>query len=317
MKIIPTDFSTLDDILYKNKPDLARSTRNTYASILRSLHKRIYGLDGKFSDKSFADEKMILEEIGAEEPRKRKTMLSAIIAFNGTEHPVTILRKVLMDDSDEVRKDDDKQLKSLKQKENWLTMDDVKKVFDYKYNTVKPLTKMKELSATDFFKWTEMIILALTTGLFFPPRRSTDWCEMKIRGFDKDADNYIDIKNKQFVFNVFKTSKFYHTQRVDVPKKLWDLLKQYIAANDHEYLLVNKSGEKITPPRLTQILNKLFGKSISTSMLRHIYLTDKLGSIPRLNELKELAKQMGHSIEEQQQYILHNDDVEADTEEDD
>ena len=52
-------------------------------------------------------------------------------------------------------------------------------------------------------------------------------------------------------------------------------------------------------------------------MLRHIYLTDKLGSIPRLNELKELAKQMGHSIEEQQQYILHNDDVEADTEEDD
>jgi hypothetical protein len=55
--------------------------------------------------------------------------------------------------------------------------------------------------------------------------------------------------------------------------------------------------------RIAQILNRIFGKNISTGMLRHIYITDKLGHIPSLEEMKSIADDMGHSIDMQLQYI--------------
>jgi hypothetical protein len=47
------------------------------------------------------------------------------------------------------------------------------------------------------------------------------------------------------------------------------------------------------------------GLKISTSMLRHIYLTDKLKDVPKLVELEQLASDMGHSLKEQLEYVKH------------
>ena len=50
-----------------------------------------------------------------------------------------------------------------------------------------------------------------------------------------------------------------------------------------------------------RILNKIFDKAIGSSMLRHIFLTDKYGET--LDKQKEDAKNMAHSEGQQKDYI--------------
>jgi len=66
--------------------------------------------------------------------------------------------------------------------------------------------------------------------------------------------------------------------------------------------LVNYDGSPLPSPNgITRILNKIFGKRISSSMLRHIYLSSLYGDT--LEKMKETADKMGHSIETQKEYI--------------
>lgn len=307
MKITKTDFSELEGIIKKNRPNVATSTRRTYCSILKNLFTRMYGLGVPFESDCFKDGKAILEELKDDDPKRRKTILSAVIAFNGEKYANSDISKAMMDDINLVKKESQKQVKNEKQQENWLSFDEIEKVFEKKYNTVRPFLKRTDIDKNEYFKYTELIILALTTGIFFPPRRSLDWIGLKIRNYDPEIDNYIDMKKKTIVLNNYKTSKYYKTYVIPIPAKLWLFLRPYILINDFsDYLLNTKTGDRISTPRLTQMLNKLFGKKVSTSMLRHIYITHKLGNIPKLDELKELADDMGHSIMQQQEYILHD-----------
>ena len=68
-------------------------------------------------------------------------------------------------------------------------------------------------------------------------------------------------------------------------------------------MLYYSNGHKITPPQITRILNKVFKKKISTSMFRHIYLTDTYKNIPVINKMENLAKHMGHSGSRAMEYI--------------
>ena len=90
---------------------------------------------------------------------------------------------------------------------------------------------------------------------------------------------------------------------MEVPKQLNDLLKKWIKINEREYMLYSSNGNKINPPQITRILNKIFGKKISTSMLRHIYLSDVYKDIPEINKTENLASDMGHSVSTAMEYI--------------
>ena len=46
------------------------------------------------------------------------------------------------------------------------------------------------------------------------PRRSMDYTELKIRNYNPHTDNY--YKKGKFYFNVYKTSKDYGLQNIDV-----------------------------------------------------------------------------------------------------
>jgi hypothetical protein len=50
---------------------------------------------------------------------------------------------------------------------------------------------------------------------------------------------------------------------------------------------------------ITRILNRIFGRKVAASMLRHIYLSDKYD----IKEMKADADAMGHSLEEQKKYM--------------
>jgi hypothetical protein len=126
---------------------------------------------------------------------------------------------------------------------------------------------------------------------------------MRIRGdIDKEKENYID-KNK-FVFNSYKTAKTYGQQTVVIPKPLQTIIKKWIGANPTEYLLFDTNGNKLTNVKLTQRLNKIFGKKASVNQLRHTYLTDKYK--PLMEAQKEMAQdmaEMGSSTAQAQTYV--------------
>ena len=66
--------------------------------------------------------------------------------------------------------------------------------------------------------------------------------------------------------------------------------------------MVSHTGNPLVQTNsMTKLLNKVFGKKISSSALRHIFLTDKYKGV--VDEMKEDADKMGHSTGQQKDYI--------------
>jgi hypothetical protein len=80
-------------------------------------------------------------------------------------------------------------------------------------------------------------------------------------------------------------------------------MKKWIKINTNDYMLYSTNGNKLTSPQVTRILNKVFDKNVSTSMLRHIYLTNEYKDIPALSKMQNIASEMGHSVSTAMEYI--------------
>jgi site-specific recombinase XerD len=92
---------------------------------------------------------------------------------------------------------------------------------------------------------------------------------------------------------------------VDCPPGLQEVFALWfpVAKKYSDYLLFNSYGDSLTQPRLTKMLNAIFDKNISASMLRHIFISDNvLKDVPKMQELDKIAHDMGHSREEQMLY---------------
>ena len=156
---------------------------------------------------------------------------------------------------------------------------------------------MKELQQIQDF-----IIVALLGGLFIPPRRSLDYCCFKIKNIDLEKDNYLD-KN-QFVFNTYKTAKFYKQQRVDIPKDLKTIVTKWIKVNPTDYLLFDTNKNPLTSVKLNQRMNKIFGKKVGVNQMRHTYLTDKYGdTISKQKQINADMTEIGSSGTQSKVYI--------------
>ena len=116
------------------------------------------------------------------------------------------------------------------------------------------------------------------------------------------------------VFNRYKTSKKYGQQTIRIPEALRNSIDEYLSEHPlrkqklKQYpLLTNKQGEAYKGSNsLTMLLNSAFGKKVSASMLRHIYLSNKFGD--ELKEREKIANQMGHSVSQQADYIRFDND---------
>jgi hypothetical protein len=290
----------MEEVIKTNKPNITASTLKTYMSLLRSLYFKKHEKGSEIKCDWFNEQDEVIELLKDKAPSSRKTTYAALIAITKENDKY---KTCLLNDGKTYDQFIKTQTKTDTQEKNWKSFDDIKKVYDDMYNKIKPLLSLKEIDANDYKKLQDFIILSLTSGYWMPPRRSQDWTELKIKNIDKAKDNFID-KN-EFVFNKYKTAKFYETQKVEIPKGLKTILTKFLKLNKYDYLITDDKGNKITNVRLTQKLNHIFGNNISTSMLRHIYLTEKLKDIPKLEELNKLAHDMGHSIGEAMEYVKH------------
>ena len=178
-------------------------------------------------------------------------------------------------DNETIQNGYESQTKTQKQAENWMSFDDVKAKWNEEYARIKPILNAKtEPTNNDLWALSKFMMLTVTSGVFFPPRRS-EWIDLKLKPENKNTDNWIDKKAGEFVWNNYKTAKTYGQQRVPYPKEFKTILNKYLKRiGEQTYFIFDTSGQQINKPAFTQTLNRMYGKNISTSMLRHIYLSD-------------------------------------------
>ncbi len=273
----------------EKKPNISESSLRTYYSLIKNLHKNLFDSAEIDYDNLDKDEKVVayLNDFAL---AKRKTTAAALLVLTQNKAYDKLMREGIRQ-YNSIQSTGEK---SAKQKENWIEMDEIKTIFaDYEKKFKKIIKQPFSLQNNKEAQY--FISLLMTAGIFHPPRRSLDWTELKIENIDKEKDNFIDFKKNVVVYNVYKQS----AKKGQYVDNLNSQVKKYIKAylkylgNQSEYLLHDTKFGKINSVKLSQRLNKVFRKNVSTTMLRHIYLSSRFSNV---NELREIANDMGSSL---------------------
>jgi hypothetical protein len=280
----------------KNRPNLSDSSLKTYVSLLSSLYRKQDTVEEP--ETVFNDYDKIIKYLHDKPETSRKTSLSALFVLTQLEP----YKKLMLQDCAVSNKHNKEQKMNVKQKDNWISTQELQNIYGGYMATINLMVKGK--IPINEFTIINFILFALLSGASkVPPRRSLDYSELMIDKYDKKTDNFFD--GKIMVFNKYKTKKFFGQQTFELKKqadpRFFKILLWWVKMNKTPYLLYSTNGNKLTPPQITRMLNKITGRAVSTNMLRHIYITDRYGKANE--EQKKVAEQMSHSITTQAEYI--------------
>jgi len=291
-----SDKNDLIDLLKEKRPSLSVSTLYSYSSTLRGLYKRIFG-DNDMDIKNFNKVDIIMKDLEHKPATIRKTILAILYVLTGKEE----YQKQMQEDIKTYKEETNKQEMNQKQKEHHLTQEEILTKFKELEKKTKLLYKKPELTNKDKQVIQDYIIVALTSGIYIPPRRSLDWCAFKIKKPDEDS-NYLH-KNK-LIFKTYKGSNKKGEQEIECPKPLMNILNKWIAINESDYLLHDINGNALNNVKMNQRLNKIFGSGFSINNLRHSYLSEKYqGSIALAADMEKTMNAMGSSTAQSKIYI--------------
>lgn len=298
----------LEDALMTKRPTLGQNSVKTYTSVLKSLHKKVFGVNAPLEMKNFEKQMEILRSLEDKSPTSRKTTLSALVVLTNND----TYRQEMLKDIKEHQKKMDSQQMSEKQLENSVSQEDIsKKLQQLKKPAMAALNGAKDISKQGYQDIQNYILLLLMSGHGgLPPRRSLDYVAFKVDDISKQ-DNYME--GKFFVFNTFKTAKSAGQQRIPVPLRTRNIINKWKARNPTSYLFFDTRQKPMTSVKMTQKLNKIFGKNVSVNALRSSYLSDKFqDSIKIKKDIDNTMKQMGSSSNVATTYIKENPNSDSD-----
>lgn len=309
----------------KNKKQVSDSTIQAYLRNLKKLNN-----DEEIKNLNFLKNIEAVQEklVNYKENTKRNYLISIVSVLSMNEKPM--FKKLhdkyyalMMKKNEDIKKDIKPNELTVKQEENWLDWKDVVSKYNKLEEDVNLFSTKKDLTDSEYNTLLSFAILSLY--IHQAPRRNKDYQIMLLTdkyNVDLPKDkNYLDLDNKSFIFNDYKTASKYGTQHVAISDELWKALMKYfkhhpkvsvtkkgVSLKGLEYFLVYKDNSPLDKVNsITRILNKVFDKAIGSSMLRHIYLTGKYGKI--LEEQKADAVHMAHSEAMQKDYIKKPKDI--------
>lgn len=159
----------------------------------------------------------------------------------------------------------------------------------------------------DLTTFQEYLIVSLYT--LMPPLR-LDYAEMKVVADEpeKPEGNYLVMAKKPyFLLTQYKTARRYGNQRLEAPKKLVGILKEWRTMQDTDYLLVSPASNNPMPAwelgqTITKVFEKHLGKSVGVNVLRHSYITWMRKDELAPKKSNALSKSMLHSVAMSQFY---------------
>lgn len=156
-------------------------------------------------------------------------------------------------------------------------------------------------AVSDLTSFQEYLIISLYC--LMPPLR-LDYAEMKVAATEPALleGNYLIMSKKPYILlTQYKTARCYGVQRIEVPKKLVAILKEWRSMQDTDYLLVSPASNLPMPPwelgqTIIRVFEKHLDKSVGVNVLRHSYITWMRKDEMKIKKSNELSKAMLHSV---------------------
>lgn len=305
------DSENVSDDIKKARPNVKENTVKQYEVNLRKLQK-LYDTEG-YDFLSKPDD--VMNKIKDLHYLSQRNMLNAIIvllmALNHDEKydELLITYGDLRDELNDKYSDEQKSgVISDKQSKNFTDIEAIYKMINDMADDLKPI---KKKSKDDITKKESQLLQAYTLFNIYSrmPMRNdvagmtaiNQAAYKKLSEDEKKENNYLVVPSKgniYFVLNKYKTSKKY--QELDLPiedANLRKILRYYLKMNGMGVLFKTSTGKPLTRTELSKVLlkysQKYMNKSISTTLLRKIYLSSKYGDMKK--ELEKDNKVMGHS----------------------
>lgn len=311
------------DIIKKARPNIKDNSIAMYVSNLNKL-KKLFDADNYDFLK---DEKKVLDKLSNLSDNTIRNYLNAILIYlmaindKGKLDDEVKIYTELRDDLN--KKYEDNQASgniSEKQKENFVDIEEIYKMIETMGKEIKDKKIKKKEDLTSKDKSLLMIYIIFNIYVRLPMRNDIAGMEAiskrqynKLSESEKKDKNYLVVEKGKMIMilNKYKTSKKYEENKIDVPKDLEKLLRLYIRINGMGVLFTTSTGNPLSRNALSQLLiktsKKYMDKSISTTMLRKIYLSSKYSDVK--DEMAKDAKVMGHSVDTQQKiYVKKNED---------
>lgn len=294
--------SILDEV-FKNKA-ITESSKKLYCSNLKRLNGGLEIKDFKFLNNS----EKIADTIKDAKLNTQRNYYIVICSVLGElkkdnkkyQKLYDIYYKILTELNTTLK---DQTAKTTTENENWLSQEAIQDKLTSKMEILKEISKKRKINKEQFERLLDLIILGLY--VLQPPRRNIDYLNMFILTNAYNAEehgttkNFLDLTNKTFVLNNYKTAGTYKTQIVPINDELFNIIKLYIKfrntkSSNIPFLVDYEENPIMESNALTKKLNNIFEKKVGSSMLRKMYLTNKYSKV--MEEMKEDAKDMGTSV---------------------
>lgn len=246
----------MEAALRSNRPELKDSSVKNYSSNLKSLYRTVFKSDNYQLDR-FNETDAILEHVSERPVTSQMALLSYLVVLTGNP--------VYKEEMKRLKEKRDAQVEAREPppEDHTTNPAEIKEVFSRLKKRSAAIYKSGLFTKEALLELQNTILVALMGNLYIPPRRSMDYVEMLLTN-KSDCKNYID--GNQLVFNVYKTSKTYGQQRVEMPRPLLKLIDDYRKVSPYEYLFTGLHGKPLhsITPRLTE----LFGHPVGVNSMR-------------------------------------------------
>ncbi len=303
----------LSDKIKEARPNVKDNTIKMYVSNLNKLQKMIDTDTWKFLD-NIDDVKEKLKDLHYTSQRNYfNSIIILLMALNDKGKYDKLIEEynTIRDEGNKQYQDDNATgVISDKQKANFVELSEIQKMLSEMEKEIKDKGLKKKDSLAPKEKQLIQVFILFNIYTRLPMRNDVSGMTIttkrlynKLSEDEKKENNYLVVeKNKMFfVLNQFKTSKKYKELDIDIPKDLEKLLRFYIRVNklsNGDVLFTSSTGKELSRNALSQLFiktsKKYLDKSISTTMLRKIVLSDKFADVKK--EQEDMAEITGHSV---------------------
>jgi len=292
------------------RPRLSQSSLDLYVRNLKKLNNN--KVPRSLTYLNNFDKVMNLINTEMKSDAVRKTALTSIVvALKSSKRPKKDLINQYSNNMMKLVEANDikqrQQVRTPKQEQNWLSLDEIKNIANKLFNDIKEkgIDKKDTLTISGYKLFQEYLLLRLY--IEYPVRNDLSLYRIHENQQRDENKNYlIEMNNGDYVIelNKYKTSKTFGQKRYILSKGLKKLLKIFFKHNTSPYLLTNVDRKTmLSRNSLTKTLQQIFmreaGKKIGSSLLRHIQAFERNKDKPTIKEQEDNEKNI-------QDTFLHN-----------
>ena len=303
------DSKNLTDDIAEARPNLKTNTVKQYVTNLNKL-KKLFDTDNY---DFLSDTDKVMEKVSDLHYLSQRNILNAVVvllmALNHDEKYDKLLEEYgkLRDGLNDKYSDEQKSgVISDKQSANFATIEEVYDMINQMATELKPIKMKTELTKKEFSLLQAYTLFNIYARM--PMRNDVAGMEAiqkraynKLSVDEKKAENFLVVEKNGlfFVLNKFKTQAKYEQLNLPIEdKSLKKIIRFYLKHNGMGVLFKTSTGKPITRTELSKLLikfsKKYMNKSISTTLLRKIYLSSKYGDMKK--EMEADSKVLGHDV---------------------